>query len=658
MQKCKATPHSGVRPRVKSSSSTISEILSADIPSWPILSNANINNLLCLTGDIRNLVEINISAQQIRRIDISLDLPNLRDLDISCNRLSSLPNIEILKNVENLNISLNKLRNLQIDEILPRLKHLNISWNELNKCRECCRAFGDFMPNLSRLNFENNPFKDIIESERVIMTAGIYLKQLQYCNETALQDVRLIAEEEFLSLENIFEYFGASEFQDLPESEFISEINKGLKSPPRINFPKVKLLNLSGNSLTTCDFLHNCCSLQWFCMSNNLLEKVSLEEPLARLSKLNFSGNFISTPEGLTQANLPVLKYLDLTHNLITSLLPMGSYISLREFYCSHNKISNLENIYNLKSWDGLKVIDLSRNPINPIKLCKSFLVYHLSTLEFVCGKRVLEADVVEANTLFGGLLDKCTLVAMHSTSYLSSMRQLSIIHCSVKEVDLTSETLPNLESLDLSKNSISYLWGLHTLQNLRTLCLSYNKVERFNRATSRTTELKSGFFPKLLTLYLDHNGIRTLVEMNLEKMAALTHIYLQHNNLGDINGIQTCAAMETLVLDSNKISAITEEDFPPSNKIKYLFMENNRTKYLCFAKRLLKLEKLFVANNKISDKGQLKHLMPLSVLTEMTIVGNPLCKKMNHYKLILEILPLLRTIDGCSVLLEDYLME
>ena len=47
--------------------------------------------------------------------------------------------------------------------------------------------------------------------------------------------------------------------------------------------------------------------------------------------------------------------------------------------------------------------------------------------------------------------------------------------------MDLSAEFLPLLESLDLSKNRITYLWGLHSFKYLRTLCLSYNCLETFN---------------------------------------------------------------------------------------------------------------------------------------------------------------------------------
>lgn len=65
--------------------------------------------------------------------------------------------------------------------------------------------------------------------------------------------------------------------------------------------------------------------------------------------------------------------------------------------------------------------------------------------------------------------------------------------------------------------------------------------------------------------------------------------------------GLERCNNLETLVLDHNKIHIITEENFHPDNNVKTLFLENNKMKYLSFAKRLSKIIRLFISNNKIN---------------------------------------------------------
>ena len=100
----------------------------------------------------------------------------------------------------------------------------------------------------------------------------------------------------------------------------------------------------------------------------------------------------------------------------------------------------------------------------------------------------------------------------------------------------MTSDCLPNLESLDLRRNQISSLWGLQLLPKLMTLCLSYNRVDSFYQMDSLDNCMEN-IFPNLITLYLDHNQIRTLKSLKLEKIFKLKHLFLQNNYLKDITG-------------------------------------------------------------------------------------------------------------------------
>ena len=99
--------------------------------------------------------------------------------------------------------------------------------------------------------------------------------------------------------------------------------------------------------------------------------------------------------------------------------------------------------------------------------------------------------------------------------------------------MDLSAELLPQLESLDLSKNQINYLRSLHSFQHLHTLCLSYNCLETFCR-TNREGNVYT--FPKLCTLFLDHNCVQSLMDINI-KLPAIKHLFLHNNYLRNVNG-------------------------------------------------------------------------------------------------------------------------
>lgn len=122
--------------------------------------------------------------------------------------------------------------------------------------------------------------------------------------------------------------------------------------------------------------------MQEFCATCCLLPTFPSIKPLKHLIKLNLGNNFISVLDNFTQDNFPTLKYLDLTNNLITNLESMGTFYTLQEFYCGNNKIRNIAQIENIKTWQTLHVIDFCNNPISTDELYKKFIIFHLSNIE------------------------------------------------------------------------------------------------------------------------------------------------------------------------------------------------------------------------------------------------------------------------------------
>ncbi|XP_046737930.1 lumican-like [Diprion similis] len=127
----------------------------------------------------------------------------------------------------------------------------------------------------------------------------------------------------------------------------------------------------------------------------------------------------------------------------------------------------------------------------------------------------------------------------MPNVNNLQNLKQLSITNCAIKKVNLTEDLLPNLESLDLRQNQITTLCGLHTLKKLQTLSLSHNQIGRSMTVYQKDLVLPKLLFPNLVTLFLDHNGIRSLVEFNFQSMPMLKYLFLQHNELQDVNGTE-----------------------------------------------------------------------------------------------------------------------
>lgn len=119
-------------------------------------------------------------------------------------------------------------------------------------------------------------------------------------------------------------------------------------------------------------------------------------------------------------------------------------------------------------------------------------------------------------------------------------------------QVDLSAELLPQLESLDLSRNQITYLCSLHSFQRLHTLCLSYNCLETFGQS-DRDGDVYT--FPKLCTLLLDHNCIQSLMDINMN-LPAIKHLFLHNNYLQNVNGNYSRANIMSDLLSTTFILA------------------------------------------------------------------------------------------------------
>ncbi|XP_076665481.1 uncharacterized protein LOC143367496 isoform X2 [Andrena cerasifolii] len=581
--------------------------------------------------EIYNLVKICICGQNINSIDTDLDLPNLRDFDISFNRLQELPRSSFMKNIEILNISFNNIKWINVEETLPALQDLDISWNCLINCLAVIETFKTFIPNMHKLSVHNNPFQDVLDPKLAEYLTYVCIPKLQFINHHACETLNL-HQSYFPCAFSMCRLKQHSKLLYLKRNAITS--GNQMTVVERRNIEHAKCIHVSQDFLIASAVLKRASKVQELCATCCLLTTLSLTRPLKHLTKLNLGSNFISISNAFTKENFPSLKYLDLTNNLIANLEPMKSFRTLQEFYCGNNNIGSITEIDNVKTWEMLYIIDLSSNPIcNADALYKSFIIFHLSNVKCISGEYVQKSDVSEARHIFGNKLDKHVLNTMYSTDQLINITQLSLTDCSLSKVDLSAELLPQLESLDLSKNQITYLLSLHSFQHLHTLCLSYNCLETFGQSDGKGNVYT---FPKLCTLFLDHNCIQSLMDINM-KLPVIKHLFLHNNYLRNVNGINRCSTLESIVLDYNEIQILAVEDFLGSDNLKYLSIENNKLKSLVFVKELQKLEKLYAANNCLTDSNDVQYLSALTNLEELTLEGNPLYIEIGKDKMIAE---------------------
>ncbi|KAL2711465.1 leucine-rich repeat-containing protein 9-like [Vespula squamosa] len=553
---------------------------------------------LCLKIDEEKLLtlrKISLAGQGIKGLlEDSIELPNLREIDLSYNRLDEFPNWRMIVYVKKMNVSFNDIRSIKMKEKLSALEELDISWNSLTKCRKSLETLKAFAPSLKSLNLERNPFSDIVERDKIFLFTGTYFP-------------------------------GWAEVQNLGSLD-----------------PKVFGLKVARNTLAELHDRHPTISI-----SHSSIGRVQLKKPSVHLVRLHLTDNCITDLDGLTQEHFPKLKYLDLTNNLITSLRPMGSYNTIIEFYCAHNDIRRLQEIENLKSWQKLQVVDLSYNPNESAISYKNFLIFHLVDLKYVSGQCVEKSSIAEARNVLGNILDQTMLLTMNLAQKLTNVRQLDVVRCSIKKINLPSNLLPHLESLDLSRNHIISLESLNTLPKLKTLRMSYNRLETLQLDRSNDSD----GFPNLSTLYLDHNRIGSITLTDHSHIfPTLKHLFLHHNRLADVYGLRQNSTLEILIIDHNNIETMDVDSFHENNNIACLSIESNKIQDLRFVKRLPCLKKLHMADNLIANENELDNLTLLTNLEELTLLGNPLSETMNYYKFALRSLARIKSIDGYSL--------
>ncbi|XP_048505919.1 leucine-rich repeat-containing protein 9-like [Athalia rosae] len=341
---------------------------------------------------IQNLVVMNLSGQGICTIDLNFKTPqpNLRELDLSYNKLTALPDLKMLRYIRRLDISFNDIQSFEISTSLPMLESLDAAWNRICRFVSILRALETFSPNLTALNLKNNPFTDVTEMETMFALVRNALPLLRCFNEQMIDDFSLPKNGD--PIHWIIDGFEKSDPAKLNiinnavlRRRIISRINESLTPSFSVDKNKsknVQYINLSDNKLSCLQFIDKYPNLKELYLENNLFMKIMLRKPLNRLTRLNLCSNLIITVDGIIQENLPLLNYLDLSNNLITSLMDLGTFHSLIEFYCSYNEIDRLSEIYNLKNWQNLKIVDLSNNPIDSTNACRIFIVFNLPKIE------------------------------------------------------------------------------------------------------------------------------------------------------------------------------------------------------------------------------------------------------------------------------------
>uniref|UniRef100_A0A8C8RA21 Leucine rich repeat containing 9 n=1 Tax=Pelusios castaneus TaxID=367368 RepID=A0A8C8RA21_9SAUR len=679
---------------------TVLSVAKANICSQIVVLNLHGNSLSKLRDISRltGLRKLIVSFNEFTSLDDVYHLPNLEYFDASHNHVITLEGIRGLSKLKYLDLSWNQLKKTG-EEINVLRKHtsnvlsLDVRHNPWHKPASLRLSIIGRLKALTHLDGVQITEEETADALSFI--AGSKITQASLLEHSRTDEAR----PRVLSVH--------------PYAKILTQISKN-KVDSQTHFSsslysRITVLDLDGQHLTKIANLEKLENLRWASFSNNNLTKIEGLESCLKLEELTLDGNCISNLEGISKLtkltrlsvnnnhltslerhvfeNLSHLHYLSLESNRIPSLAGLQKAYALIELYISNNYVSTYQEIHHLKGLNNLVMLDMYGNLIvwkqDNYRL---FVIFHLPSLKALDGTAE-PADIESAKDLFGGRLT-CDMIAERlGHSDFTKMQELNWTASTIRTVDLVpADQFRNVCNVNLQNNNLTSFSGLIFLPNVKILCLNYNHIESIlprqkppNHLTNRQQLYQkvtssgygqhgpskgnrdAGFgenlppiMQSLEVLHLGYNGISNLAELQLSRLKNLKLLFLQGNEISQIEGLEGLHLLQELVLDHNRVKTISEGSFARQSSLLALHLEENRLRELNNLQPLVKLQKLFLGLNKIQELSELEKLEVVPSLKELSVYGNPVSRKMCHRPLLVLRLPNLQVLDGIAVSMEE----
>ncbi|XP_037551277.1 leucine-rich repeat-containing protein 9 [Nematolebias whitei] len=666
---------------------------------------------------LSQITVLNLHDNNLSKIKAVSSLRALRHLTISFNKFTNLGDLSHMTNLEFLDASFNHLMTLEGLRGLKHLKELDVSWNELTKAREDSAVLRKHTPVLMKLDTRYNPWNRP-ETVRLNLlsrlTALTYLDGVLVEEEEAAEAAHMAINQATLLAHSRTKSDRPRSLSLLSTAQLLSHLNPAPWGPGTELEPdwaaKITSLNLDNQRISRICNMNELVNLRWASFNNNAISKLEGLDHCLKLEELFINDNNISSLSGLTELHclnklsmdrnqlsslgasvlgqLPNLTFLSMANNCITSLHGIWKVRSLLELYIESNQISSSRDIYFLKGLANLIILDLYGNPlVTMLENYRIYVVFHLPSLKALDGTAVDLSECESANNMFKGRLTTDAVAEKLGHSNYADITNLSLQSCSIRMVDLSPANLfHNLHSVNLENNNLTSFSGLIHLPNIKVLCLNHNHIEsilpvrktqahltkkrilyskvhssgygqqspsKANRDTRPTSSLEP-LMGSLEVLHLSHNGISNMANLQLSRLTNLKALFLQGNEISQVEGLEGLLQLRELVLDRNRIKTLGKNAFIAQNILVELHLAGNRIRELNHLDPLVDLRKLFLDMNKLQDMSELNKLEVLPSLTELSVVGNPVARNSLHRPALVLRLNELQVLDGVLVTLEE----
>uniref|UniRef100_A0A8C2F6D9 Leucine rich repeat containing 9 n=1 Tax=Cyprinus carpio TaxID=7962 RepID=A0A8C2F6D9_CYPCA len=625
------------------------KLLSLDEKSTLTLARANV---------LSQITVLNLHGNSLNKIPEISRLTALKQLTLSFNEFTHLDDISHMPNLEYLDVSFNHISSLEGLRGLGQLIELDLRWNQLTQIRDDMNVLRKHVPALLRLDTRHNPWH---RNECVRMVVLGRLKSLTYLDDVFVMEEEAAAAVQVAARSRINQASLMTHSRTdserprslslLSSAHLLTQISPSpWKHSQELESgwtTKITALNLDGLRLTRLSNLERLVNLRWASFDNNeltrieglehctLLEELSLNNnsisrleglcAMHRLTRLSINSNHLQCLDGNVLDQLPNLHFLSVENNIISSLHGLQRSRSLFELYVGNNDISTTRDIYHLKALSSLIILDLYGNPlVKKLENYRIYMVFHLPSLKALDGVAVETCESETAKDVFEGRLNADMVAEKLGHTNYRDLSELNLQSSSVRMVDLApADLFSNLRSINLDHNNLTSFSGLVFLPNIKVLSLNYNHIESIlprqkvqshmsNKQILHHKVSSSGYgqeglndnleplMSSLEVLHLGYNGISNLINLQISRLTNLRALFLQGNEISQVDGLDGLRRLRELVLDRNRIKSLSENSFCGQGVLLDLHLAENRIRELNHLQPLTELRRLFLDMNKI----------------------------------------------------------
>ncbi|XP_044023700.1 leucine-rich repeat-containing protein 9 isoform X2 [Siniperca chuatsi] len=643
------------------------------------------------------LRHLTISFNEFTRLDDISHMPNLEFLDASYNRLVTVEGLRGLGQLKQLDVRWNKLTKAREDTAVlrkhtPALLKLDTRYNPWNRPEAVRMTILGRLTTLTHLDDMMVAEEEAADAVQMAAESKIHQVSLLAHSRTSSDRPRSLS---LLSTAHLLCLLSPAPWGHNLELDWTEKITALNLDSQRIS----KLINLNklvnlrwasfnDNDIFKLEGLDSCLKLEELSLNNNSISTLNGLSKLHCLNKLSVDGNQLSSLDASVLDQLPNLSFLSVENNCISSLHGIQRVRSLLELYIGNNQISTSQDIYYLKGLTNLIILDLYGNPLlEKLENYRIYVVFHIPSLKALDGTAVEVTECESAKDMFGGRLTSDMVAEKLGHSNYTDITYLTLQSCSIRMVDLSpADLFCSLRSVNLDHNNLTSFSGLIYLPNIKALCLNYNHIESILPRQKTQTHLtnrqilyskvhSSGYgqqspskgkgetgptgsleplMGSLEVLHLSHNGISNMANLQLSRLTNLKALYLQGNEISQVEGLEGLHQLRELVLDRNRIKTLAGSSFIAQNVLLELHLAENRIRELNHLDPLTELRKLFLGMNKLQDTTELDKLEVLPSLTELSVVGNPVARNSLHRPAVVLRLSRLQVLDGVMVTLEE----